>query len=177
MLTQKRLKEVILYDADTGFLYWRKSECGVKEGDRAGYISSYGYLSIKVDQKEYHAHRLVWLYHKGYLPENSLDHIDRNKINNRIENLREVSNQCNMRNTGNWITNKSGIKGVRWNGRARKWTAVIVVAGKAIHLGYTNCILEAACLRLAAEQAEEWAGCDSSSPAFQYVKEYFEKGR
>lgn len=105
------------------------------------------------------------------MPEHGIDHIDQNRINNRIENLREASPQCNMRNRKQQKST-SGIKGVYWYKAANKWRAQIQINGKNIFLGYHDDLLEAACHRLAAEQAENWSGCDTTSPAYLFVKKH-----
>ena len=170
MLTQDRLKELLSYDPKTGNFIWLKQIYnGVGVGDIAGSITLDGYRAIGIDSKIHQAHRLVWLYCYGYMPEYGIDHIDRNPLNNRIENLREVSNQCNQRNTGNWNTNKSGVKGVCWVMRENKWHAQIVVMGKQKNLGYYKDFNEAVLARLAAEQCLDWSNCDSNSPAYQYA--------
>lgn len=168
MLTQDRVKK--LFDYDEGNLI-RKVQTSnrVQVGDIVGCLNSGGYLQTGIDGKMYYIHRLVWLWHKGYFPEHGLDHINQKRINNRIENLREVSQRCNLRNSKQRKFT-SGIKGVSWNKREKKWKAQIHINGKKIHLGIHDDILEAACHRLAAEQAEGWSGCDSTSPAFLYVK-------
>jgi hypothetical protein len=172
MLNQEEIRYFFHYRED-GCLLWkeRRGRRG-RVGDIAGYVETNGYLRIRLYGKTFQAHRLVWLYHHGYLPENQVDHIDRNKLNNRIENLREVSKSCNMRNTGNRTDNSSGVKGVRWHRREEKWEARVKAPEKTINLGSSEDLLEAACLRLAAEQALGWSGCDASSPAFQYVKKF-----
>jgi hypothetical protein len=103
------------------------------------------------------------------MPEHGLDHIDQDRSNNRIENLREVSQACNIRNSKQ-RESLSGIKGVTWNSRYNKWRAYIMINGKNIYLGLHSDIIEAACHRLAAEQAENWEGCDKTSPAYLFVK-------
>lgn len=171
-LTQERVRE--LFNCRDGKLI-RRVRAGQNGciGREAGYLRRDGYLQIAIDRRVYLAHRLVWLWHKGYLPEHGVDHIDRNSTNNRIENLREVSQSCNMRNTPNRATNTSGVKGVSCAGhQTGKWRVGILVRGRRVYLGLHTCFLEAVCHRLAAEQAENWEGCDSCSPAFRYVKEY-----
>lgn len=168
-LTQERVRE--LFDYFNGALYSRK-DCGVREaGKKIGSISN-GYLMAKVDGKQYSVHRLIWLYHHGYFPENEIDHINRDRGDNRILNLREVSRSCNIRNTGNFGHNTSGVKGVSLDKRVRKWIAQIRYNGRNIFLGTYIDFSEAVCHRLAAEQALGWYGCDSSSPAFKYVSKF-----
>jgi hypothetical protein len=171
MLTQEKVRELFVYREDGSLVMKTRTSQRVHVGDVVGYDHQ-GYIRVKVSGKDYYAHRLVWLYHHGYLPENPIDHINRNKMDNRIENLREVSHSCNLRNIGNRKDSNSGAKGVSYHSGKGKWGANIKIPGKQVCLGYYQDILEAACHRLAAEQALDWAGCDSSSPAFQYVKKY-----
>ena len=87
---------------------------GAPKGCVAGTLSA-GYCAINVDGNSYKRSRLVWLYHNGYFPEHNIDHINRNRWNDKIENLREVTQQCNLRNCGNLKNNTSGVKGVYWD--------------------------------------------------------------
>jgi hypothetical protein len=172
MLNQEEIRYFFHYREDGCLLWKERRGRRVHVGDIAGCVGSSGYLQIRLDGKTFQAHRLVWLYHHGYVPENQIDHIDRNKLNNMIDNLREVTRACNARNTSNPSTNTSGVKGVRLYIPTGKWVACVKVSGKLINLGSSKDLLEAACLRLAAEQALGWSGCDASSPAFQYVKKF-----
>lgn len=170
-LTQERLKELLDYDPLTGVFVWKvQASNNVKIGDIAGCNHSEGYRAITIAGKIYKAHRLAWLYVYGYLPEPQIDHKDQVRHHNFIENLREVSQSCNLRNTGNYQHNTSGVKGVCWHKRVKKWRACLRVNDKIKHLGYYSDFANAACARLAGEQACNWSNCDSNSPAFQYVK-------
>lgn len=170
-LTREELKESLNYNPETGVFTWKvRRKNSVQIGDVAGTKHPNGYIVIMVHGKLYGAHRLAWLYVHGYLPEYDVDHINRIKDNNRIINLREVSRSCNMRNTGNHKDNTSGVKGVGWAKRENKWYAQIRVNQKGKSLGYYVDFQDAVCARLAGEQACNWSGCDSNSPAFQYVK-------
>ena len=85
MLTQDRLKEVIRYDPESGILSWKKKTANcTKVGAEAGCLNPNGYREIKIDGTSYKSHRLAWLYVHGYFPEKFIDHIDRNRSNNRI---------------------------------------------------------------------------------------------
>ena len=168
-LTQERLKNLLAYDPKSGKFFRRTSRGGFEVGTEMG-CGSNGYVLIRVDRRLYRAHRLAWLYVHGYFPEHGLDHIDRDTTNNRIDNLREVSQVCNLRNCGNRVNNTTGVKGVHWHKQIGKWRAVIAIPGRQPSLGVYNDFVDAVCARLAAEQCLGWEGCDSSSPAYRYVK-------
>ena len=170
-LSQERLRELLDYDSKTGSFVWKISmKNNVVKGNIAGAINKLGYRLISIDRKTYRANRLAWFYEYGYFPENGIDHRDRIKHHNWISNLREASAQCNARNTGNKKNNTSGVKGVCWHKEKVKWDARIKINGKNKHLGYYKNLYNAACARLSAEQCVGWEGCDSYSPAFQYVQ-------
>lgn len=178
MLTQKRLKELIHYDPETG-IFTAKTNVNSrrKKGEVVGHVGSGGYIIIGINYVEYRAHRLAFLYMHGYLPESFVDHIDRDRANNVWLNLREVSQQCNLRNTANSKRNTSGCKGVSWHKNNSSWCATITVNFKSFRVGCSVDFIEAICHRLAAEQCLGWADCDSSSPAFQYIQRYLERRR
>ncbi len=165
-LTQKLVRKLFKYD--DGNLFWKIIK-GKRTIDIVGTNNGKGYLRVWIGKKQYYIHRIIWLYHYGYNTENHIDHIDQNKLNNRIENLREVSQQCNMRNSKLACNNTSGIKGVNFH--ANKWRAKIAVNKKHYYLGIFNDFDDAVCARLAAEQCLNWEGCDSNSPTYKYVQE------
>lgn len=173
MITQDYIKELFHYKG--GNLFWRAHRGRMSEGSMAGSCDNHGYSRIRVGRKLYLTHRLVFLYHHGYLPENDIDHIDRCKTNNKIENLREVSKSCNMRNSTQRSQTSSGVKGLSWNKAHQKWLAHIAVHGALKYLGIYSDFTEAVTHRLAAEQCLEWGSCDFSSPAHQFIKDYCEK--
>lgn len=158
------LHSLLKYDEHTGELIWRRNK------KVAGGPLKSGYIKIQVKGKQYLAHRLVWFYHNGYFPEKFIDHIDRNNCNNKIENLREVSNQCNQRNSKLNCLNTSGVKGVIFDKSTKHWLVRIGLGNKMIHVGCSKDLTEAVAHRLAAEQALGWEGCDSSSPAYLYMQ-------
>jgi len=96
MLTQERLKELLEYDPETGVFVWLQTTSNrVKVGSVAGCRRRDGYLLIRLDGKLYLGHRLAWLYVHGEWPANVIDHIDQNKSNNAISNLRDTSMAVN----------------------------------------------------------------------------------
>ena len=136
-LTQAELKEKLEYNPETGIFTWLINK-------KIGYLDKDGYLIITIKCKHYRAHRLAWLYMTGSWPVNQIDHIDRNRINNIFENLRDVTNTQNHWNEGYSKNNTSGYKGVYWYKPYKKWKAQISVNGKHIHLGYFDIPEEAA---------------------------------
>ena len=93
-----------------------------------------GYIHVKINTKAHKAHRLVFLYHYGYLPE-CVDHIDGDKANNRIENLRAATKEENCQNQKVRSTNKSGCKGVKWNSKLNKWQVEVNKNYKSHYFG------------------------------------------
>ena len=172
-LTQDRLKELLDYDPETG-IFINKTNRGkkIKKGSKTGHLDKDGYWQICIDYKNYRAHRLVFLYMEGYLPENGIDHIDRNKLNNRRNNLREVSQTCNRRNCNIYKANKSGVTGVCWYKRDKKWEVSIRNFGKKIFCGYFENIIDAAKARWEAEVKYNFPNCNTTSSAYNYLKDH-----
>lgn len=131
-LTQARLRQVVNYDPVTGSFTWLV-RFGVVAGKKAGH-STNDYVVIGIDKRLYLAHRLAWLYTFGELPE-MLDHIDGNKQNNRIDNLRPCTKSTNGANSKRNSTNTSGFKGVSWDRDTKKWRAYVKKNGRRFHLG------------------------------------------
>ena len=167
-LTQEQVKE--LFDYRDGKIYWRKYVRIIRKGDEAGCITPEGYLLVGIKRKHYLVHRVIWLWHKGYMPEGMIDHKDRNRLNNNIGNLREVSDQCNVRNSIVHKSNSSGVKGISWSEISNKWHSYIGIEGKRVHLGLYDNFSDAVKARWEKEVEVNWAGCDSTSSAFLYLK-------
>ncbi|RLG71832.1 MAG: HNH endonuclease [Thermoprotei archaeon] len=127
-LTVEQLKELVVYNSITG-MFSRKVGKPISSKPNGD-----GYLRVMVDKKHYLAHRLAWFYINGVMP-TFIDHIDGNRSNNAISNLREVSSQENQRNLTIASNNTSGTTGVSFNKERSKWEAKIQVDGKTIHLG------------------------------------------
>jgi len=157
MLTQERLKELLSYDPESGiFIRKTRSANCVNVGDVAGSVSTKGYIIISIENRYYKAHRLAWLYINGSMPINSIDHINCNKTDNRILNLRHATNAENIRNQGLRSTNKSGFIGVSFSKHAKKWQAQIKVNNKNRKLGYFSTPEEASeAYQCAAKQHHE----------------------
>ena len=164
-LTAEYLRSVLHYDPETG-IFTRKVRTSrrVKVGDIAGYPDGHGYLQIRVQSRLYKAHRLAWLYTYGERPKGQIDHINRNRSDNRIANLRDVSHKQNQQNSGKRHDNKSGHTGIYWYKQSFKWRACIMHNYKLIHLGYYNTIEEAIYARKAGEKLY-WADTQVAEPA------------
>jgi len=151
MITINRIKELLLYDHETGIFRWKVMRGGSLPGSIAGSLTWNGYHHIMIDGKNYRAHRLAWLYIYGEWPTIDIDHVDGDRTNNKIENLRLALRSQNNINSGPPKNNTSGIRGVYWNKKAGKFTASIGVNGKSIYLGLFSSIEEALDARISAE--------------------------
>ena len=142
---QYNLKEMLSYDPDTGNIFWKISpNLGyTKAGDIAGTIDNKGYRVISVGYKRYKAHRLAWYLYYGEWPKNQIDHIDRNKLNNCISNLRDVTQEINQSNSCVRKDSTSGYRGISWNKTRKKWQARIQINGKRKELGFFDDINKA----------------------------------
>jgi hypothetical protein len=137
MITQKELKEMLHYNLETGIFTWaNKRASWINIGDVAGHLTVTGYITIRVIYKSYLAHRLAWLYVHGEWPENLIDHINNNRSDNRICNLRKATKTENNRNTLRGLKNKSGVKSVFWKENAKKWQVQMKINGIQKHFGY-----------------------------------------
>lgn len=116
MITRKELHDLFEYDLNTGEL--------LKKGKPVGTPHSLGYLKLKIKGRTYFAHRLVFFYCYGKWPIR-IDHINRNKSDNRLENLRECSYEQNNANRGLMKSNSSGFKGVHWVSSTGYWRAQV----------------------------------------------------
>lgn len=116
MITHKQLFDLFEYDLETGHL--------LRDGKPVGTPHSLGYLKVKIQKKTYFVHRLVFMYCHGRWPIR-LDHADRNRKNNRLENLRECSHETNNANRGIMRSNSSGFKGVHWSKSANRWRSQV----------------------------------------------------
>ena len=125
-LTQARLKELLHYDPETGTFTWRLRRGPAAPGASAGTLHRRtGYLVIKVDGRQYLAHRLAFLYMTGQWPPDDTDHINRMKTDNRWRNLRAATRSQNVGNTAGkvrykGVVRKTDRKTVKWSARCGK---------------------------------------------------------
>lgn len=138
-LTQARLRELLHYDPETG-IFTRLATPGYRGNYRAGTasacVSTTGYVVIRVDGRLYVAHRLAWLYVHGELPPEDVDHIDANRTNNKLSNLRLATRSQNMQNQRKpRKDNTSGFLGVTFDSKNKRWRAQLQIDGKNKGLG------------------------------------------
>lgn len=140
------LNDLLDYDPETGLLTWKKTSSNrAVAGSIAGHLHSGGYVVIKINRMRYLAHRLAYKMCYGSDPVNQVDHIDCNKSNNRIANLRDATPSQNHANTRVRKKNPSGIKGVYTSNRKKfPWKASIHFNNKTIYIGYYKTKEEAA---------------------------------
>jgi hypothetical protein len=142
MITHNELLETFSYA--NGNLYWKITTGSgkIRPGTLAGCIKDDGYWVIVHKKKHYTAHRLIWFYHHGVWPSDSIDHIDRNRANNVIENLRECTYAENAQNRSTSSRNKSGHTGVKFHTLSGKWMAYLRHQRK-LHCTYHSTMEEA----------------------------------
>lgn len=145
-LTAQRLREVLDYDPESGLFRWKQRRGrAAAEGQVAGTPHPGGYICIKVFQNVVLAHRLAWLYVHGEWPKNKIDHMNGVRNDNRLCNLRDVSDLSSAQNQRQVrSTSRSGVMGVRGNKSMSRWSARICVNYRHIELGFFDTKEEAA---------------------------------
>lgn len=137
-LSLEILNEWLYLDYET-YEFYRKKDAGgkAKAGTKAGYVDDNGYQVIAINSRDFRAHRLVWFLEHGYFPDKTMviDHIDRNKLNNRIENLRVIPQKLNAHNIVKAKKqNTLGLLGVR-KYRKRYTARIYDLSGKEMQIG------------------------------------------
>lgn len=133
-ISQEFIRE--LFEYKDGFLHWRIKRPNSKIGNIAGYINKKAKHRrlLCINFVRYYHYRIIFLYHHGYLPK-IIDHIDGNSLNDNIENLREATQQENLRNR---VSNKNAASqylGVSWHKNRNHWVAQMGINGKNYYLG------------------------------------------
>jgi len=149
------VRKLLHYIPETGELVWKHRGVPTFDKARAGKTAftstmNKGYLQGAVMGVNLLAHRVIWAHYYGEWPDKQIDHINGNKVDNRISNLRVVDPAQNQRNLGHNSANTSGVTGVRFISKFRKWEARIGDAGKPRVLAYTDCFGVALMARIAA---------------------------
>ena len=134
-ITQEYLKSILHYNPETGLFTWKVTLTNnAPFGSIAG-CPVQGYITIGINKKLYRAHRLAWLYMYGCFPIDILDHINRDRADNKISNLRLANKQQNAYNCQVHKNNTSGFRGVSWHKASNKWRATCSLQGKSYNLG------------------------------------------
>ena len=162
LLNQAQLKLLLRYDSATGEFYWAANVCGRNQkGARAAKPMAGRYSEVQIYGCRFFASHLAWLYVYGAWPKNLIDHINRNKSDDRIANLREATHSQNQANTKLSQRNKTGYKGVSFSKRDKKYYAGIKLHRKTKYLGIfptaeeASRAVEAARLKYFGEFAED----------------------
>ena len=133
-LTQARLRQLLLYTPETGEWVWLVSRGNAAKGSLAGSVGERGYRYIGLDGHRHRSSRLAFLYMTGSVPE-LVDHINRQRDDDRWVNLRSVTKSCNSQNRSQQSNNSSGFAGVSFHKASKKWRATIRARGALRHLG------------------------------------------
>lgn len=163
-ISADKARELFSYDPATGTVTRRTSRTSgggfyFNAGDLAGSLTSKGYWQVTVDRRSYGWHQLAWLITHGSWPVGQIDHINGDRLDNRITNLREVTAAMNAQNIHYArIDSKTGVLGVSWKSNCKKYVAQIQVNGRVLYLGlFDNTdAAHAAYLRV---KRESHAGC------------------
>ena len=152
MIDQDTVKKLFYYDAESGMLIWRNGNGrNVKPWQEVKSKNGSGYYAVKINNKSYTAHRIAWLYTYGQFPTEDIDHKNRNRNDNHLCNLRQVSRTDNCQNISAPSHNKSGHIGVSWIKSHNAWTVYIKVNKKNKWLGYYKNLADAVAARKAGE--------------------------
>lgn len=152
VVTADEIRAFIDYDPQTGAVTRRKAFRNLPVGSPIGSVSSRNYLQITYKRATFMLHRLAWLHHYGQMPTLYIDHINGNTLDNRIANLREVTQAENMQNAKMHSDNKSGYMGVYWHRGAKRWRAAIALNQKITFLGLFDTPEEASAAYLSAKK-------------------------
>lgn len=134
----KKISNHLKYDPETGHFFWfNPTSLKSKRGWFAGSLyGKKGYLGFRVFWEKYYAHRLAWALSYGECPaELEIDHVNGNKADNRLSNLRLATASQNQHNKTAYKNNSSGVKGVNRDGKSGRWRAKFNLQGKRHELG------------------------------------------
>lgn len=150
MLTQNYLKTLIHYNPETGeCVRLSKTSFNTKAGEVINGKDDRGYKRLMINRVRYKLHQLIWLYVYGEFPKEDIDHINQDKTDNRLQNLRDVSRSVNCRNIRFRKNSPFGISGISLNDS--KYMVRIVQKGKEKYIGRFDDFFEACCVRKSAE--------------------------
>ena len=140
-MNHEYLREILSYDPETGEFKWAVRRKGTRGlGSTAGVTLSNGYRQIMIDGNHYLEHRLAYMWMTGDFPSQDIDHINRDRADNRWFNLRVVNKSENMFNRRLDKRNKFGYTGVSWDASRGKWKANIQAYRKPEFLGFFDSV-------------------------------------
>lgn len=123
------LHELLRYDSESGHLYWKTNLGRCQSSRPAGHLAKNGYWVIRINNTLYKSHRVIFaMVHKRW-PKLYVDHVDGNRSNNRVCNLREATRSQNMHNVKLRCDNKTGVKGIAWEADRNKYVAYVSIRG------------------------------------------------
>lgn len=157
MITYEIAKALFDYNPDTGLLTWKFTSQSIKEGEEVGTdlsspISNTKYRGVVIFRERYKVHRIIWLMQTGDWPKGDVDHIDGDGLNNKWDNLRDVTHSQNLMNAAVRSDSTSGYKGVSYDKARDRWYAYINIDGKRKMLGRHKTMQEAVNARQNAER-------------------------
>jgi hypothetical protein len=175
-ITAEMLRDALDYEPETGRLIWKRRNAryftgpSVRSPDRRANgwnakwsgktafttINPNGYLCGAVFGIPIVAHRVAWTIIHGEWPLGEIDHINGDKLDNRIANLRDVTREENLHNQPRRVTNTSGVTGVFWNARSKNWRAYICINSRLTHIGYFKNFDDAVAARKEAERRHDY---------------------
>lgn len=138
LISQEEIKELLDYNPETGELHWKHWRPGVRKDMSAGCLRDDGYIQLIIGHRTYRAHRLAWMYVHGRWPDGDIDHVNMNRSDNRLANLREASRSQNVANSRARANNPTGLKGVSFCKRKGKFRSQIKIKGRQKFLGHFN---------------------------------------
>jgi hypothetical protein len=169
-LTQQKLKELLYYDRDSGSFTRRVKRGRHAKGSVAGTINIEGYRIIHIENQNYFASRLAFLWMEGYFPEHQVDHKNRATGDDRWINLRHVTPQCNVRNRRIAKNNTSGVTGVSKTFDGKNWRAYIGINGSIVKVGVFEKFRDAVKARWNAEVKYDFPNCNTTSSALLFLQ-------
>lgn len=153
-ITALELRAALDYDRDTGLFRWKATRGSrAQAGALVGSSDLYGYKTIRINGRSYKAHRLAWLHVYGFWPSGDVDHINGNRSDNRLQNLRDVTRKVNLENQSRAANNRStGILGVYYDRHSKRFYSRISMHNRSIYLGTFATAAEAQAAYLAAKR-------------------------
>lgn len=136
LLSKEEVFNAFSYNKAEGQIYWKNTDKRVRRliGKPATKMHNTGYLLVKLKQQVLFVHRLIWLFETGEWPKHTIDHINGDRLDNRIENLRDVTNRENCQNK---VRHRKGsLIGASYSPRDKSYRSFIMIGKKQIYLGY-----------------------------------------